>query len=185
MANKQYLHTSLSFGLTDSGEPDAEALARIDRALAFTKAERGDVFVLGGGMGTFAKKRGAPSLAAAGETYLRKKRGWTGGILNRAPDKDTNTVDEIVTLWANAKLVETSPFWKAIARPTTSWWHAWRTWWICLIIFGKPVRVHMSRSTLPWRIILREIFFHECPAFLRSCREAWKKKHTAPRPVTF
>lgn len=183
MINKRYLHTPISFGLTDKGEPNPEALARIDRSLAFAKAERGDVFVLGGGMPNFAQQRGVPSLAHACEKCLREKRAWTGDILNGAPDRDTNTVDEVLALWAQAKIVEVFPFWKAIARPTTSWWHAWRTWLICLIIFGKPVRVHMSRSTLPWKTIFREFFFHECPGFLKSCREALQKRPAAQKPA--
>lgn len=183
---EQYLHSPLSFGLTDEGKPNAEAEARIRRALVFADEKRRDVFVLGGGMSIFARKRGVQTLAHASETYLREQCGWEGAVFNRAPERNTNTVDEVMTLWTNAMLYKSASLGgKPIARPTTSWWHAFRTWWICLIVFRKPVRVHMSRTTLSWRITIREIIFHECPGFLQSCWQAWHKRRIMQKSMGF
>jgi hypothetical protein len=184
LKQKQYFFSPLSFGLDPDGQPNEEARRRCNHAIHFASRQPDPVFVLGGGMGAFAQKHHVYSLATASETYLRKHWGWMGEILNWGPYDNTNTVDEMITLYKavlfhKPKIVTQGmvELRKSIARPVTSRWHAPRVWLICLIIFRKPVRVHMSRTTLPWHTVLREVVFHELPGFIKSSIQAYRKRY--------
>lgn len=190
---RQYLFGPLSFGLDPDGQPNQEARVRCDRAVRLARRESDAIlesdamFVVSGGNGALAQKSSVYSLATATETYLQKSWGVAHDrILNRGRYDDTNTVIEILVLRQTTLTYRKDTKKqgdKVIARPVTSWWHAPRVWLICLIIFGKPVHVHISRTTLPWYIVLREIFFHECPGLFKSCFQAMAKKKRLMKPV--
>lgn len=70
--DRQYVYEPLSFGLTEKGEPNAEAVARIKRALVFIEKEAAATFFVAGGCGYLAQKTGVYCLAAASENHLKK-----------------------------------------------------------------------------------------------------------------
>lgn len=181
---KLYFVSPLARSLEADGQPDAEARSRCDRAVFFAKREPYTVIVLGGGNGALAQKCGVYNLSTSVEIYLQKRYAWQGEILNWGRYNDTDTVDEVLTLHRAVRTHKpsTSPPdtsgepYKRVARPVTSWWHAPRVWLVCLIIFGKPVRVHVSKTTLVWWKIPLQFVFHECPGFFKSCFHAWRKR---------
>lgn len=180
---KKYYYTPLSFGIRADGI-DPEARSRYDRALRAARKKTNSVFVLAGGWTELAQRHGFPSLAHAGETYLKTEGKWDGLILTRIfQEQRSNSVDEMLSLWIETTLCTIKGEENPKIRPVTSWWHAPRVWLICLFIFHKPVRVHLARSTLSRRIIVREILRHECPGYFKSCVQAWWKRRVACRPV--
>jgi len=182
---KRYYYTPLSFGIHTDGI-DPEARNRYDRALVAARKKIDAAFVLGGGWIGLAQKYGFASLAHAGETYLKEQGTWDGAIFVRVfQEGQSNSVDEIFALWIETALYKLkNPEKNPKVRPVTSWWHAPRIWLICLFIFHKQIWVHMSRSTLPWRTILRDFLRHECPGYATSCIQAWWKRRTAQKPAT-
>lgn len=180
----EYLICPLSFGLEDDGRPNAEARTRCDRAVAIAKKLAGQkervAFVVGGGWEEFSQAHGVSSFAAAYAEYIRSEHSWSGEVLNLSLPHRTNSVDEIIALRRGVRqrqraLRFAGGYLEFFPVAVTSWWHAPRVWLIGLLVFGYPISIRASKTTLSWRITLRELFFHELPGLFKSSREAWKK----------
>lgn len=133
-----------AFGLDEKGKPDAEMAARCDEAFAIAQHKPHATIFLGAGMGTYAKARGASSLATAAFFYLRDK-------------KNLPSRQMLIYAHGYSTVTETMTFYEFLkSRPqqenteiavATSWWHAPRVRMICRIIFGKPVTVYTCPCT--------------------------------------
>jgi hypothetical protein len=176
----------LEDGFEDKGQLDREARVRCDRAVFFATKEPNAVIVLAGGKGAYAQKVGVYSLANAAEIYLQKKWAWAGRILTWGCYGDTNTVDEIHTLHQALLFYTLDADDQKVAidkragvpRAVTSWWHAPRVWLICFIIFRKPTRVHMSRTTLSGRTVAWKIAVEFFCLFTSVLQARKKRKHS-------
>ena len=153
-----------AFGLDKDGTPDAEARARMDKALAIVSdksyLDAPSIF-LGAGMQECAQSRGAISLSDSGVKYL-EMRGLSKHRIG-VDARGWNTVTETYALYGYFKDVERN----VIIEAATSWWHVPRVWAVCRIIFGRPIKVHATRSAHSSFRLLYDIM-REVIAFPRS-----------------
>lgn len=158
----------LSRSIDPDGQPDAEACARCDYALTLASTYYGGqknvIFALGGGNGGAAQKQkvGTYNFSTAMCSYLYKQ-GSERKVYNWGLYDDSSLVDELkrvhqVKTFLEGKTPEEGQAVETfIFRPVTSWWDAPRVWLASLLVFKKPVRVHVCRSTLPWSEIITEM----------------------------
>lgn len=131
-----------AFHLNNNGTPDLEARARLDEAVRIARSKNFGTIFLGAGMQDYARKRGAASLSFAAWRYLRTK-GWPPQQ-KFIWDTGHNTVTETLAFYSFLR----QSHHRIEIETVTSWWHKPRVWLVCRIIFGRPITVHSTRSTL-------------------------------------
>lgn len=158
MAQKQWFVVPLAFGRERNVPmPNLEGMSRCERAVYIAK-HIGDrhtcVWIaLGANMPhRYAQPFGEQTLADLSERCLINF-GWEPlQILKNAKGNNTRT-----ELLAIREVVRCRDRGGVRIRFVTSWWHALRVWLVALLVFRRPIRVSIARTTLSWRILRREL----------------------------
>ena len=140
---QKYFIMPYAFGLEKDGMPDAEARARLDRALKIARdvqclTNSNVIIFLGAGMEDRTRPKGSESLEASSKAYLESK-GWPADQI-RCNAFGYNTVTETLSFYGYAYGSE------RIIYAVTSWWHEPRVWAVCRVIFGRGIKVYASPS---------------------------------------
>ena len=167
---REYVIMPYAFGLEDNGMPDAEARARLDRALELARdieclTSQNVIIFLGAGMEDRTRLKGSESLAASSKAYLESK-GWSADQI-RCNAFGYDTVTETLSFYGYADGSD------RIVYAVTSWWHKPRVWAVCRIIFGRRIKVYASPSGHSGFRLVRDIV-REIPALPRSVFMAWR-----------
>ena len=183
MAEQQWFVVPMAFGRHGVfAIPDPEGACRCVKACQI--AQRiGDYrdpvwIVLGANMPkVYPEPFGEQTLADLAEHWLIN-RGWEPLQIIKNP-KGKNTRTELLAIRQVTKRAGKE---NVHVRFVTSWWHAPRVWVSALFIFGRPVRVSMARTTLPWYTLARELpkealkFLCEVPYTIASIRRERMEK---------
>ena len=153
-------------GVDRAGMPDAEAKARLDKALAVArrKCERGlDVIIfLGAGMPERTRKYGYASSAESATVYLQDA-GWPAERIVQRPKGFRTTVETFAFYQYLHELGDQ----EYTLEVVSSWVHIARVWMICRIVFGSSVRISISRSGFRGKTLL-EMLLREVVAIPHS-----------------
>ncbi len=160
-----------AFGVDHTGMPNAEARARLDKALEVARdlnVTAPVIFFLGAGMRYRTERYGIPSLAASAKLYL-VSQGWPSDQIAMKP-LGFSTMTETM---AFRKYLQNVDGYSCL-HFVTSWMHIVRVWMVCRTIFGSstPMKFYASCTPLKGRALVH-FLAREAIALPRSVYMAW------------
>ena len=173
MSYRHHYVMPFAYGVDGTGMPDAEARARLDKALEvaiYIKRLGHPIMIfLGAGMPERTERYGFASLAASAKAYL-EARGWPSEKIVMYP-KGYSTMTEALAFYV---------YLEGCNRDTclhfvTSWLHIARVYAVCRTIFGfrRPMGFYPAVSPLKGRTLVR-FLLREAIALPRSVYMAWR-----------
>ena len=137
--------------------PDREGARRCERAFRIAKriGDRRDSvwIVLGAGMPhRYHEPFDEQTLSDLSERWLID-RGWEPLQIIKNP-KGCNTRTELLAV---QEAIERRGEANVHVRLVTSFWHAPRVWLVALLVFHRPIRVSMARTTMSPTVLAREL----------------------------
>jgi len=158
VAEQQWFVVPMAFGRdTVMPIPDPEGGRRCEKAFLIAKRigdKRDPVWiVLGAGMPyRYAGNIGEQTLADLSVRWFIN-RGWESLQIIKNP-KGNNTRTELLAI---KEVTRRAGRENVRVRIVTSWWHAPRVWLVAFMVFHRPIRVSMARTTLPLMTLTREL----------------------------
>ncbi len=178
MSYRRHYVMPFAFGVDETGMPDAEAKARLDKALEVAtrikKLGHPIMIFLGAGMPERTQKYGIPSLAASAKLYLVSK-GWPENQIAMNP-KGYSTMIETMAFREYLEGVDGD----IGLHFVTSWLHIARVYAVCQTIFWgrNSVRMEFYPAVTPFKgRTLVHFLLREAIALPRSVYMAWRARN--------